>query len=268
MLSLSEQAQHLNRVIAFLAQRDVEELTKAALQEKYGLTAVDTIILLGSSALPVMEAAVRAYQNGLAKEVLISGGIGHSTQHLIENIRRHPVYCAVDTTGLSEAEMLSEIMVGFLDVPSSVIRLETQSTNCGSNAEESYRRLAEMGSTPRSVLLLQDPTMQRRTDASFRRVWGTKSEVRFVNYAAVVPLIEARQDQLTFCDPACRQLWEMDRFLSLFIGEIPRLMDNEQGYGPRGKGFIAHVDIPAEVLKAYEGLLPFYREQTQKRAVD
>jgi uncharacterized SAM-binding protein YcdF (DUF218 family) len=268
MHPLSEQAQYLNRVIAFLAQRDVEELTKAALREKYGLTAVDTLILLGSSALPVMEAAARAYRDGLAKEVLISGGIGHSTQYLIENIRRHPVYCSVITEGVSEAEMMAEIMVQFLNVPPAVIRLETQSTNCGGNAEESYRKLAEAGSSPRSLLLMQDPTMQRRTDASFRRVWGTESEVLFVNYAALVPLVEAREDHLTFCDPTCYHIWQMDRFLSLVMGEIPRLMDNEHGYGPHGKGFIAHVDIPAEVLDAYDRLLPFYREQTQKRAVD
>jgi len=235
---------------------------------KYGLTAVDMLILLGSSALPVMEAAASAYRDGLAKELLISGGIGHSTQYLIENIRRHPVYCFVPTEGLSEAEMLAEIMVQYLNVPPTVIRLETQSTNCGGNAEESYRKLSESGSAPRSLLLLQDPTMQRRTDASFRRVWGTASEVLFVNYAALVPLVEASEDHLTFCNPICRQIWQMDRFLSLVMGEMPRLIDNEQGYGPRGKGFIAHVDIPAEVLNAYENLLPFYREQIQKRAVD
>lgn len=37
---------------------------------------------------------------------------------------------------------------------------------------------------------------------------------------------------------------------SLLWGEIPRLTDDADGYGPRGKNFIAHVDIPTEVRAA------------------
>jgi hypothetical protein len=35
------------------------------------------------------------------------------------------------------------------------------------------------------------------------------------------------------------------------MGEIPRLRDDKEGYGPRGKGFIVHVDIPDEVEEAW-----------------
>lgn len=45
----------------------------------------------------------------------------------------------------------------------------------------------------------------------------------------------------------------MDRYITLLMGEIPRLSDNTEGYGPNGKGYIAHVDIPAEVEKAFAG---------------
>ena len=31
------------------------------------------------------------------------------------------------------------------------------------------------------------------------------------------------------------------------MGEVPRLRDDEHGYGPLGRGFIAHVDVPDEV---------------------
>lgn len=33
--------------------------------------------------------------------------------------------------------------------------------------------------------------------------------------------------------------------------KCPRLADNENGYSPRGKGYIAHVDIPKEVEDAF-----------------
>lgn len=41
---------------------------------------------------------------------------------------------------------------------------------------------------------------------------------------------------------------------SLALGEIPRLRDDENGYGPRGRGFIAHVDIPEAVEAAWRRL--------------
>lgn len=38
------------------------------------------------------------------------------------------------------------------------------------------------------------------------------------------------------------------------MGEIPRLRDDADGYGPNGRGFIAHVDIPPEVEAAFAEL--------------
>ena len=46
----------------------------------------------------------------------------------------------------------------------------------------------------------------------------------------------------------------MDRYLSLIAGELPRLRDDETGYGPRGRDFIVHVDIPADVEAAWQTL--------------
>jgi hypothetical protein len=45
--------------------------------------------------------------------------------------------------------------------------------------------------------------------------------------------------------------WDFQRFVSLVLGEIRRLHDDENGYGPRGANYIEHVDVPAEVLAAY-----------------
>lgn len=46
------------------------------------------------------------------------------------------------------------------------------------------------------------------------------------------------------------ELWKPERFFDLIMGEIPRLRDDEAGYGPMGKAFITHVDIPIEVEDA------------------
>jgi len=34
------------------------------------------------------------------------------------------------------------------------------------------------------------------------------------------------------------------RCVTLLMGEVPRLTDNANGYGPAGRGYIAHVDVP------------------------
>ena len=53
-------------------------------------------------------------------------------------------------------------------------------------------------------------------------------------------------------------MWDIERYISLLMGEIPRLSDNENGYGPKGKGFIAHVEIPDQVSKAFHELHRIY----------
>ena len=55
-----------------------------------------------------------------------------------------------------------------------------------------------------------------------------------------------------------------DATMQLRMGEIPRLTDNESGYGPNGKDFIAHVDIPSEVKDAFYELTKIYGEKTRE----
>lgn len=46
----------------------------------------------------------------------------------------------------------------------------------------------------------------------------------------------------------------MNRYLELVMGEIPRIRDDQNGYGPKGRDIIPHVNIPAEVEQAYSRL--------------
>lgn len=46
-----------------------------------------------------------------------------------------------------------------------------------------------------------------------------------------------------------------DRYLGLLLGEMVRLHDDDNGYGPRGKNFLPHVDIPDEVWQSYQRVL-------------
>jgi hypothetical protein len=47
----------------------------------------------------------------------------------------------------------------------------------------------------------------------------------------------------------------MERFLALILGEVRRLRDDENGYGPRGRSFLPHVEIPEPVIESYKRVL-------------
>ena len=89
-LSFSEkQIASLNMLISFLAKRDLAKLSKEDLNKQFGIAQVDLLILLGNSIPYIAEMAAEAMLNGVSKELLIVGGIGHSTEYLRENIRSH-----------------------------------------------------------------------------------------------------------------------------------------------------------------------------------
>src|SRR5579871_2613969 len=242
-----QEAQDLNTLSAFLARQDLADLTPESLAAGFGVSRADLLILLGSSVLATAEAAARGLRNGVAEHLLIVGGVGHSTDYLRAEVQKDPRFHRVEVEGRTEAEILRDLMVSYFGVKPESILLETRSTNCGANAIEARTLLQQRGWNPRTIILIQDPTMQLRTDASFRLAWRDDPEIRFVNYAPFVPRLEANEGALRFVEREIVGRWEWERFLALVMGELPRLRDDANGYGPRGRGFIAHVDIPPEV---------------------
>jgi uncharacterized SAM-binding protein YcdF (DUF218 family) len=177
--------------------------------------------------------------------MVIAGGVGHSTDDLRRKVAPRPEFAGVNIPGMAESEIFREIVVS-LGVPSSLIQIETVSRNCGANAWESKPLIADAP----SVLLVQDPTMQRRTHASFLRAYRGERAPEIRNWPTFVPRLDSEGH---FTNSGV-DTWPLDRFLSLLLGEIPRLSDDANGYGPNGKDFIEHVDIPHEVEQAYRRL--------------
>ena len=77
--------------------------------------------------------------------------------------------------------------------------------------------------------------------------------VRVAGFATYDVRMVARDGCLAY-EEAPLGMWAPERYLSLLMGEIPRLTDDENGYGPRGAGYLAHVDVPDEVRDAWERL--------------
>lgn len=93
--------------------------------------------------------------------------------------------------------------------------------------------------------------MQLRMDAGMRL--HCPGGVRILNYAAYRAEVVWDGSALAYARPI-HGMWPMERYVELLLGEIPRLTDDAGGYGPRGKGFITHVDVPAPVQAAYARL--------------
>ena len=230
-------AHDLQLLADFLARRDVAELDPAQ--------PCDVLVLCGSAVLASLDVAAAAFHDGVVPRILVSGGVGHSTAYLVRAIGEHPVLRDVDADSRSEAAVFAEILQRHLDVPASALTTEEESTNCGENAEFSVRLLARW-SDVRSTVLVQDPTMQRRTHASFDHHLRGGPSMEVVSFAPFVPRVGA--------DGVRPAAWPLDRFTSLALGEVRRLHDDENGYGPRGAGFIDHVEVPEDVLAAYRRL--------------
>ncbi|MFB6247664.1 MAG: YdcF family protein [Salinibacter sp.] len=250
-------AADLNTVARFLAAPDLTALTPVAVEEQGGAAPADLLVLLGNAVLATVDAVAAGLRAGVADRLLIAGGTGHSTRHLRMAVRADPRCDGLPLDERAEAEILRDVLARWHGLDPQSILVETQSTNCGANAKEAHALLRDRGLRPDDVVLVQDPTMQRRTRASFRRVWGDPAP-RFHNAPPFVPTVEADGDALVFAQPDRAGLWPMERFVSLVMGEIPRLRNDENGYGPNGRGYIAAVDIPPAVEAAYDRLLgPF-----------
>ena len=232
-----------NTLAAFLARRDATSLSS--------LPPCDAIVVCGSAVLATVSAAVEALTLGLAPRILFSGGVGHSTPLLYAAAAAIAPPTAFPDAR-SEAAVLRDVALAF-GAPSGALLVEEASKNCGSNASMSRDALAAAGlPLPAALLLIQDPTMQRRTHASFEKVFaGTAT--RLLSWAPFVPRVgEGSGSGKLLLEP--EGAWSDARYLELLLGEVPRLRNAHGGYGPRGAGFIAAVEVPPEVEEAQEAV--------------
>jgi hypothetical protein len=89
--------------------------------------------------------------------------------------------------------------------------------------------------------------MQQRMDAAFRL--HVSPATQLISYASHQTMVTLTDGLLTYREPP-EGMWPVDRYVTLLMGEVPRLTDDASGYGPAGRGYIAHVDVPPEVLRA------------------
>ncbi|MFG5536584.1 YdcF family protein [Enterococcus faecalis] len=250
-------AEALNILGNFCGKRDIVELTSEQLQDKYGIKQADVLVLFGGSIIYGGDVLAEAMKNGVAKKYIIVGGVGHTTEELRKKFRKEMPQLNVDD--LSEAEIFKNYIK--LKYKLEPDLLESKSTNCGNNITYLLDLLKESGLSYKSIILLQDSTMQRRMEAGLRKYIDKNIDI--INYAVYSVNVVVKNGRLSYERPILG-MWSLEKYMSLLMGEIRRLSDNENGYGPKGKNFIEHVEIPAEVKKAYDELYVNYANLVRK----
>jgi uncharacterized SAM-binding protein YcdF (DUF218 family) len=187
------------------------------------LSPSDAIMVLCSHDTRVAERGAELFLQGMAPSLIFSGGLGSITRQLL-------------TT--PEAEVFAAIAER-AGVPRDRMLVENRSTNTGENVSFTKQLLAERGLDPHRFILVQKPYMERRTFATFKKVWPepeilvTSPQVTMEEY-----LRAYSHDSLT---PA--------EVVSIMVGDLQRI----RVYAERG--FQVHQEIPDEVWLAYQELV-------------
>jgi uncharacterized SAM-binding protein YcdF (DUF218 family) len=252
-MSISHQqiAADINALARYLALDDFGGAPPAS----GDLRSVGVVALFGNQVVATLARACELAQIATHTTLLFSGGIGHSTRLLYENLDADPHIKAqgVLYPEMPEAEMYAAFAQSVFSIPAGRILVENRSRNAGENARFSIGTLNDAALAGQTVLLLQDPSMQRRAILTWQREAElADAKGQLLSHSAFVPFVEAATDgTFRLRHGQATGSWSFARLTALLMGEIRRLRDDENGYGPHGQNFIAHVDIPEPVLESY-----------------
>jgi uncharacterized SAM-binding protein YcdF (DUF218 family) len=189
----------------------------------HSLATSNAILVLCSHDTAVAERGARLLLDGWAPLLIFAGGRGSITRHLWSE---------------PEADLFARIAVD-LGVPPAQILIENTSTNTGENVRFTKHLLAERGLDPQTFIVVQKPYMERRSYATFRRVWPEKQVI-------------VTSPQVSFDDYVSRYSNEAlspDDVISIMVGDLQRV----RVYPARG--FQIEQEIPGDVWAAYEQLV-------------
>jgi uncharacterized SAM-binding protein YcdF (DUF218 family) len=179
----------------------------------------DAAIGLGSHDLGVAAFAAQLYRTGLFPTLVFSGGNSATTR---------------DRFPRGEAVHFREHAIS-LGVPSDAILLEPNAGNTGQNITLSRDVLAAAGKTPRTVMLISKPYMERRSYATARKLWPGIDVV-------------CASEPLQF-DDYLKSIGDDTLVLDMLVGDLQRVIEYPK------LGFAIEQDVPGDVHSAYESLI-------------
>ncbi|WP_327383304.1 MULTISPECIES: YdcF family protein [unclassified Streptomyces] len=188
-------------------------------QLRHDLVPVDVAIGLGSHDLGVAVASADLYRAGLFPVVVFTGGNSPTTR------ARFP---------RGEAVHFREHALE-LGVPDSAIFVEPNAANTGQNIALTRDLLAANGITPKTVLLVSKPYMERRSFATARKLWP---EVEVLCASEPLEL-----------DDYLKSIGDEKLVLDMLVGDLQRVIEYPK------LGFAIAQDVPEDVYDAYESLM-------------
>ena len=188
-------------------------------QMHHALHAADIILVQGSHDLRVAQRGAALFLDGYAPRIVFSGGLGNLTREVWDE---------------PEAEKFATV-AREMGVPETAMLLESQSTNTGENVQLTRRLLERENLDPDRVILVQKPYMERRTYATFRKVWPEKDAV-------------VTSPQLDFDDYPTSEI-SKEKVITIMVGDLQRIRDYP------ARGFQIEQHIPTEVWDAFERLV-------------
>jgi len=192
-------------------------------QLHHEVTNADAILVLCSHDLIVAERGTELFLEGRAPLLIFAGGSGAMTRELWSE---------------PEADVFARVAIE-RGVPPDCILREGRSTNTGENVQFTRQLLAERGLDPQSFIVVQKPYMERRSFATFRKVWPEKA-------------VTVTSPRITLDDYLTRYSHGSltpDDVIDIMVGDLQRI------HLYPARGFQIAQDIPSDVWAAYEGLV-------------
>jgi len=211
-------------IIIFMNQEEIDALAKTIWDYhhlNHHLKKADCIFVLGSHDIRVAEYAADLFLQGFAPYIVFSGGLGSLTASIFKK---------------SEAEIFADIAIA-KGVPKDKIIIENKSTNTGENVRFTKEILKQRGLDFNFFILVQKPYMERRTYATFKKIWPEKEfivtspQINFVNYP---------NNEIT-----------KERVINIMVGDLQRIKVYPE------RGFQIFQEIPINVWEAYEKLVEY-----------
>jgi uncharacterized SAM-binding protein YcdF (DUF218 family) len=181
----------------------------------------DCIFVLGNHDTRTALRAIELHKQRLAPFIVFSGGLGNFTEGKWQK---------------SEADTFAEIALAH-GVPAKDILIENKSTNTGENILFTQKLLSEKRLDPQTFILVQKPTMERRSYATFKQHWPDKDAV-------------VTSPQISYEEYPSDEI-PKDELINIMVGDLQRIKEYP------AKGFQIAQEIPDDVWQAYNKLIDF-----------
>lgn len=207
----------------FMKDKSTDELAKTLWDYNnlhQTIKKADVIITLGSHDTRVAERGSELFLQKFAPIIVFSGGFGRLT---------------ANNWTKSEAEIFTDIAIK-MGVPNKDILIENKSTNTGENLRFSMNILKEKGISPRSVILVHKPYMERRQYATWKKLFPktkayiTSPQISYENYSSETGITKKNT-------------------INIVVGDTQRIKLYPQ------KGFMIYQNIPDEIWNSYKELV-------------